>query len=82
MITLQLGIAFIFIWFFNLIWMIREILKHTPNWKDHDVDTDEIIKNFMANTPLERMEMIHKIGEINPLIGLSAISMLLFAFII
>lgn len=70
------------IWFMNLAWLIREVLKHTPNWRDEDVDSDEIVQNFMTNTPMERLEFIQKIGQINPMIGLSGVMFLLFALIL
>lgn len=79
---IQTGLALLLIWLMNWIWMIREVLRHTPNWRDKDVESDEIVQNFMNNTPLERMLFIQKIGEMNPIIGVSAIAIILTAFII
>lgn len=71
-----------FIWFANIVWMVREFIQHTPNWKDEDVTSEEIIQNFMANTPLERLEFIRKVAEFNPLIGMTGLALIALAFII
>jgi len=49
---LQIGAALLMIWLLNLGYMVYEIFRHTPNWRDDDVDSDEIVQNFMMNTPL------------------------------
>lgn len=81
MTLLPIGIALCIIWFMNLVWIVREFVRHTPNWKDEDVTSDEIVQNFMANTPLEKIEFIMKIAEFNPVLGMSGLSCLLLAFI-
>lgn len=79
---LQLGAGLLMIWMFNWLWMLWEILRHTPNWRDSEVDSDEIVQNFMMNTPIERLQMLQKINEINPLMGMSGVFFLLFAMVI
>lgn len=79
---LQTGVAFLTIWILNWMWMFWEIIRHTPNWKEEDVTSDEIVQTFMTNTPLEKLEMIQKVAQVNPLLFLSGIALLLFGIAI
>jgi hypothetical protein len=82
MMILQVGVAFLMIWLMNWLWMLWEILRHTPNWRDNDVDSDEIAQNFMTNTPIEKLQMIQKISEVNPMLGMTGVAFLLLAMVI
>lgn len=82
MMILQIGTAFLMIWILNWLWMLWEILRHTPNWRDEDVNADEIAQNFMTNTPLEKLQMIQKVSEVNPMFGMTGVTFLLLAMII
>jgi hypothetical protein len=44
---IQLGLTCFFICAINLIFMVREVVHYTPNWKDTDVDADEISVTFL-----------------------------------
>lgn len=79
---LQIGAALLMIWILNIFWMVWEIVRHTPNWKDDDVNTDEIVQNFMMNTPLEKIEQLRKVSEYNPFFGMGGISFLLLAMVL
>jgi len=81
MIT-QLGAAFLLIWVGNFFWMIYQIVKHTPNWLDKEVDTDEILSNFVTNTTQEQMENIRTVARLNPMMGLSGVMLLLMGMLI
>lgn len=82
MTLLPIGIALCLIWFMNLVWIVREFIRHTPNWMDEDVTSEEIVQNFMANTPLEKLEFIGKLAQFNPILGMSGLSVLLLAIIL
>jgi hypothetical protein len=82
MMFLQVGVAFLMIWLMNWLWMLWEILRHTPNWRDDGVDSDEIAQNFMTNTPIEKLQMIQKIAELNPMLGMTGVAFLLLAMVI
>ena len=79
---MQLGAACLAIWAMNWYFMLREFLQHTPNWREDEVDSDEIIQNFLANTPLERLMFIQKLAQMNPLFLMSGAVMLLFGLLI
>ena len=78
----QFGTAMILLWLANWLWIFYEVVKHTPNWTDKEVDTDEIAQNFMTNASPERIEKMSKIANMNPVIGMSGIALLLLATII
>lgn len=79
---LQLGGACLCIWVMNWVFMIREVLQHTPNWRDGDVDGEEIVQNFMMNTPLDRLMFIQKLAQINPMMFVSGIVLLMFGLLL
>jgi hypothetical protein len=78
----QLGLAFIVIWAGNLMWMIYQVVRHTPNWRDKDVDINEIMTNFVTNTTQEQLEMIRRVSQVNPMMGMSGVMLLLMAWIL
>jgi len=79
---LQLGAALLMIWVLNIGFMVYQVVRHTPNWKDDDVDVDEIAQNFMKNAPLEQIQMIHRIEQMNPFFGYAGVIFLLAAMVI
>lgn len=81
MTTLEIGIFLLVLWLANWIFMLTEFLRHTPNWRDEDVDPDELVKNFLMNTPLEKIQMIQATAQTNPLLGISGCILILFALI-
>lgn len=74
------GLALLLLWFLNIVWIFIEVLKHTSDWED--VDAEKVIMNFMSNTPPNRMELIYKVAEVNPMIGLSGLVIVIFSMII
>lgn len=68
--TLQFGLAFLVIWFLNWSWILYQILKFTPNWKDEEIDHNQIIQNFMTSAPLELIQQLQFISQNNPIIFL------------
>ena len=81
MIT-QMGLAFLTIWICNFFWMIYQVVKHTPNWRDKEIDTDEILSNFVTNTTQEQMENIRTVARLNPMMGVTGVTLLLMGWII
>ncbi len=79
---LQFGAAVLLIWLMNWMWIFYEIIRHTPNWTNKEVDSDEIVQNFMTNSTFEKIEMIQKVGKMNPALGMIGASLLLIAMII
>lgn len=76
---IDLGVAFLFFWLLNVIWVWYELIKHTPNWKE--TDQKEIFANFITNAPLEKIRFVSTIGNVNPWIGLSGVLFILLGFI-
>lgn len=81
MIT-QLGIACFCIWLFNIIFVYREILQHTPNWYDEEVDISDIMTNFMMNTSYERLAFIQSLLSINPMMFISGLVLIISGILI
>jgi hypothetical protein len=79
---MQLGLGLWLLALMNNGYIIREIYKHTPNWRDENVTSDELLQNFMTNTPLDRLEMISKLGKTNPALFIGGALCITFAFII
>lgn len=79
---MQMGLAFMVIWAGNFVWMIYQVVKHTPNWRDEDVTSDDILNNFMMNATLEQIEMLRKVAQINPMMGMGGVTLLLMSLII
>jgi hypothetical protein len=63
---MQLGLGLWLLALMNNGYILREIYRHTPNWRDKDVTPDDMVKNFMTNTPPDRLEIIGKMGQANP----------------
>lgn len=57
-------------------------MQHTPNWTDSEISQEEILQNFLANTPPDRLQFVQQLGEVNPFIGVLGLSLLCFAFIL
>jgi hypothetical protein len=63
---MQLGLGLWLLALMNNGYIIREIYRHTPNWRDEGVTSDDLIQNFMTNTPPDRLEIIGNLGKLNP----------------
>jgi hypothetical protein len=79
---MQLGLGLWLLALMNNGYIIREIYRHTPNCSDKDVTSDDIIKNFMTNTPLDRLEMIGKMGKANPTLFIGGALCIVLAMVI
>lgn len=62
---LQVGFALWTIWVLNCCYVAHQIFKHTPNWRDADVDSDQLVQNFLTNTPPERLEFVKNVSSMN-----------------
>lgn len=82
MMIVQMGLAFLCIWIGNLLWMVFQVVRYTPNWRDENVNIDDIMMNFMTNATLEQIEMIRKVAQVNPMMGMSGVMLLLMALIV
>lgn len=82
MMVVQMGVAFLCIWLGNLFWIIFQVVRYTPNWRDDNVSVEDIMMNFMTNATLDQIEFIRKVSQINPMIGMSGVALLLMALII
>lgn len=82
LILMQLGVGMLAIWVINILMIMIEIIKSTPNWTDDDIDADEIVQNFLTNTSLERIEFVQKLAEMLPIFGYGGIVFLLAALIL
>lgn len=78
---LQLGLAAILIWFLNWAWMIWQILRYTPNWRDNDIDSDQIATNFVVNAPEDLIEFFAKVATGNPYLGMVGVVFIMLSFI-
>ena len=64
---IQLGIACFMIWLLNWSWIFYTIFKHTKDeWKDADVDGDEIVMKFLAKADMELLQKFQMVTTINP----------------
>jgi len=79
---LQLGIGMICIWLMNHGYILREVLRSTPNWLDTDINAEQIVQNFIANTPLEQIKLIVTIAHSNKFFGPVGLLFLIAAIII
>lgn len=77
MILFQFGIGVLLIWILNWGWLIFEIFRYTPDWSDDNIDSDDIVSNFMKNCPPERFDMFQKVATMNPYMGMAGIAMLI-----
>lgn len=73
---LQMGVGFLLIWILNWSWVIHEVLSYTPGWQNKLGDGDEIMSNFIANAPFERILMIKNIAIMNPLLFITGLVLL------
>jgi hypothetical protein len=78
---IQLGLTCFFICAINLIFMVREVVHYTPNWKDTDVDADEISSNFLANATPESLKFIRQISNTNKAFFMSGLFMIMVSLI-
>jgi hypothetical protein len=73
---LQFGLACVMIWLMNHVFIIREIVQHTPNWRDPDVTGEDIAQNFIRNTSFERLHFIKNLHQFNQPMLISGLSLL------
>lgn len=78
---LQIGLALGMIWLMNLLFIVVDILKHA-SFGDDDEEGDKVVEKWMMNTPLERIQMIQNISNMQPFFGWGAIIFLLMAWIV
>ena len=76
---IQIGMTLLVIWLMNFMWIIWEVLRCTPDWKDEGTDVETIAQNFLMNSSPEKIQFIKNVGEVNPWIGLSAVTVILLA---
>lgn len=70
---LQLGFACLILWLVNFCWLLYTIMKETPNWRDEEVDSNDIVTNFLKNSSVEKIKFFGSVGKLNPWIGISGL---------
>lgn len=70
------------IWIFNVLFLIYQVIKCTPNFIKDETDSETIVHNFMMNTPIEQLEKIKYINSINPLFAHGGILLLIISLLI
>lgn len=59
------GLGFIAIGVLNIIKIAFDVIKHTPNALEDDVDVVTIMMNFTQNTSQEHQEFLEKLHKSN-----------------
>jgi hypothetical protein len=79
---MQLGLGMLLLALMNNGYIVREVYKHTPNWRDEDVTSDDLVKNFMTNTPPDRLQLIGMISKANPTLLIGGALCIVLAMVI
>jgi hypothetical protein len=79
---LQIGLALLIIWIMNIMFIVYALLKHTPNWRDEDTETMDLLQNFMTNASLPQIQMIQNVIKMNPFFGVGAVVCIIAAMVI
>jgi len=82
MMFFEFGTGLVLIWVLNWMWMFWQIVKFTPNWRESDVDSDQLVENFITNAPPNLIEFFTKVAQTNPVFGVTGVVLLLMSMII
>jgi hypothetical protein len=79
---MQLGLGALLLALMNIGYIIIEVFKHTPDWRNEDVSSDDVVKNFMTNSPPETLKIIGLMSKANPALIIGGILCIVLAILI
>jgi hypothetical protein len=79
---LQVGLALLVIWIMNLVFIIASLLKHTPDWRDKDTASADLLQNFITNATIVQIQMLQNAVKMNPFFGFAAVMCIVAAIVI
>ena len=82
MILFMGGLFLGMLWVLNWGYLFYIMIKHTPNWRDPELDSDGIVNDFLKNVPIETLLFTEKVATLNESISPIAIILLVAGIIL
>jgi hypothetical protein len=79
---LQVGLALLVIWIMNIMFILIALLQHTPNWRDKDTESSDLLQNFITNATIVQVQMLQNAIKMNPFFGFMAVVFIVAAIVI
>jgi hypothetical protein len=76
----QIGAALLIIWVLNWLWVIYQIINNVDDWMEHKT-SDELLRSFLANTPMEQLGNIEQVSKMNSLCWKAGLAFLIAALV-
>lgn len=76
----QIGVALLIIWVLNWCWIFWQLISTVKNWKELK-SSDDLLKEFLANTSEEQLRNLDQIANMNPFFWQGGLAFIIVALI-